>query len=809
MWRQKLLLTQGQKGNINSIQMPQKLLTDKEQSGLFAGRPALKYCIIYSMGIVAGNYLPAIPVIILFSTLAFVVSAWILHSYRKNQLASMLIYLSLFMIGSAQYLIAVTGFPPTHIVNIAQGGGNVAITGLIVEEPDIRTDRTYLTIEVDSLTWRNRDIQSSGRALVKIKEPSNDFSFKDRIRFSGYLFAPGGPRIPGGFDFARYLNYREIFGMVVLSRGDDIKIIRKPPSTWWNMFKFWSLDEFFINDMIAPVRKILLEGYEKYLSSEHASLLAGFILGEKRNIPEDTAKLFRDTGTFHLMAVSGSNVAVIVAFVLFLLRPLNRRWRIIITLLAVVFFSFLTRNEPSVVRASIMASIVLLGFYRQRNADPAGLLGFAGLIILIFKPLWLFNAGFQLSVAACAGIIYFFPKFYKQTDRKKSFLSKIANGLYAVIATTISAQIMVLPITAQYFNRVPLAGVIANIPMIGLAFILTIGGLIFLPFILIGETAAMIFALPMKLLISVIFPLLKIFANLPSAVITTGPPGIWKIAIFYSALYIISEYIFTKRFSIKTAIILLIALSGLIWTSYLKGPKTESLAFIDCGPDRAILYSTIDGNNYLWYDCHEDNHCRQIELSLLRYLCKSGINHIDTIFTNNKTFVNPVSSDIEVIDIIEHRELFKNEAGRNKGISQYYSLESILNKRVKFVCYKSDNNSEPFFNGYYYKLETIGGLCILAGGLSPYYIKRLEESAFILELPWSVQPYGTVFEMLKSYPPAILVFSPEKGRFPAIRSKDMLTYMRNQTWATNINGSFRFRFGKNRVSVDYMIESRK
>ncbi|MCD6163307.1 MAG: ComEC family competence protein [candidate division Zixibacteria bacterium] len=787
--------------------MPQKLLTDKKPTGLLAGRPALKICLVYAMGIVAGNYLPAIPVIILFSTITAVAAACILHSYRKSQLASMLVYLSLFMVGSAQYMIAVSGFPPAHIANIAQGGGNAAITGMIVEEPDIRTDRTYLTVAVDSLTWRNRDIKSSGRVLVKIKEPSKEFSFKDRIRFSGYLFAPGGSRIPGGFDFARYLNYREIFGMVVLSRGDDIEITRKPPSSWWSLLKFWSLDEFFINDMVAPARRILLEGYEKYLPSEYASLLAGFILGEKRNIPEAAAKLFRDTGTFHLMAVSGSNVGVIVAFVLFLLRPVNRRWRIIAVLLAIIFFSFLTRNEPSVVRASIMASIVMLGFYRQRNADSAGLLGFACLIILVFKPLWLFNAGFQLSVAACAGIIYFFPLFYKQDDRKNSLWLKGVRGLYAVIATTISAQIMVLPITAQYFNRLPLAGVLANIPMIGLAGILTIGGLIFLPFIIIGETTAMIFALPLKLLISVISPLLNFFAGLPAAVITVEPPGIWKIAVFYSVLYIVSEYIFTKRFSIKTTIILLTALCGLVWTSYLKGPQTESLTFIDCGPDRAILFSSNDGNNYLWYDCHEDDRCRQIELSLLRYLCKAGVNYIDTIFTNNKTLVRPLSSDIEVMAIIEHRELFNNEKNRTKGINQYYPLETILNKRVKFVCYKSDNNSEPLYDGYYYKLETIGGLCILAGGLSPYYVRRLKESAFILEIPWSVQPYGAIFEMLKAYPPALLVFSPEKGGIPSIRSKEMLTYMKNRTWAASINGSFRFRFEKSRIIADYMIES--
>jgi len=780
--------------------------TTNQPPGLFKGRPAFKTLVLYSAGIVCGNYMPIIPVVALFITIALAITAWIFH-FRKNSLtATILISITLFMCGAVQYKIAVSGFPPTHIKKIAEKASAVTVKGEIVEEPDIRTDRTYLVVEVDSLTWRKRDLQSSGRILVKIKEPSTAFSFRDRIKFTGYLFTPGGPRIPGGFDFARYLNFREIFGMIVLRGEEDIDIYTKPPSPWWSLFKFWSLDEIFINKIFAPVRKVMLDGFYKYLPAEHASLLAGFILGEKRNIPEDIARLFRDTGTFHLMAVSGSNVGIVVIFLLFVLKPVNRRLKIILILCAILFFSFLTRNEPSVVRASVMASVVLLGFYRQRNADTIGLLGFAGLLLLILKPLWLFNVGFQLSVAACAGILYFLPKFNVTGRRSKSIFSRRLNWILIVFITTISAQIAVLPLSAHYFNRLPLVGILANIPMIALAGILTVAGLVFLPFIILGNTIAVIFAWPLKELISIIFPLLDFFAGLPMAVLSVGSPGLLKLILFYCVLYVSSELFFAKRFSLKGAFIVLAALSGLIWISYLKGPKTETLTFIDCGPDRAVLYNSNEGKNYLWYDCHEDSLCRRIELNLLPYLYKGGISRIDTVFTEERQAFCAVMSELEIGGIVNPDDLVDIDGFTSEGTGQHNSVESILNKRVKFVCYKSDNNSEPLKDGYYYKLETEGGVCLLAGGVSPHLAGRLWQSVFLLELPWSVQPYGVVFENLKKYTPGLLVFSPGKGRYSAIRDRQNLTYMNDEILAASIIGTFRIRFCDDQVKIDYMIE---
>jgi len=781
-------------------------MTAPETHGLFTGRPALKSLVAYAIGIAIGEYAPDFPVILLGAALGLTIIAMIFHFKSKLTSFSIVIYLVLFICGAAQYKFATSGFPPTHIKRICEAGNTVKITGDIVEEPDIRRDKTYLVVEVDSITWRKRDMKSSGKILLKIRHSTSEFAYKDRINFKGYLFAPGGPRNPGGFDFARYLGVKDIHGMIVLARGDEIRIIDKSPESWRDFWKFWQLDEVVVNRAVAPVRRTLLEGYNKYLPPYQASLLAGFVLGEKRDISPEIAKLFTDTGTLHLMAVSGSNVAIVVAFFMAILWSVNRRLKIVIILIAVLFFCLLTRNEPSVVRAAVMASVVLLGFYRRRNADTIGLLGFAGLLLLIINPLWLFNVGFQLSFAACAGIVYVIPKFTERVKHGRSRLARIALWILFIFLTTIAAQAAVLPLTAEYFNRVPIIGILANLPMVILANILTIAGLCFLPFIILGSTVATIYAWPLSQIMSIILPLLKFFMNLPHAVVNVGSPGFLKICLYFGILYVFGELIFNFRISFKGIAVILLSTAILIWISYFRGPKCDALIFIDCGPDRAVLYCGPDNTDYLWYDCNEQSQCYQLESSLIPSLLKLGVIQLDTVFTKDREKIGKLAEEIEIGDILAAHELNGISDPAIKEVSPYTFTETILNKRVKLVRIQSDNISDTLTDRQFYKLSINGEDCILAGGMAPNYASKINQMTSLLELPWASQPYGRVFDNLKEHPPILLVFSPDKINPLGVKDRRNLTYLNDRIWATGFAGSFRLRFENHRVLVDYMIK---
>ncbi len=773
--------------------------------GLFDGRPALSSLIVYTLGILIAGYLPFHSTIYMAVTLSIAIAALVYHLKNYSKFSTVLLYFSLIFAGITAYQISVSDFPPTHIKNIVEKASTVTIIGEIVAEPDIRSDRTYMIIEVDSLIWRKRKFKSCGNIMLKINHQSKSYLFKDRLRFNGYLFKPGGAHIPGGFDYERWLRHKGVFGMMVLNDTSVIRILPGQPQRWYEYLMFWNLERVFINKLVSPLREILLAGYELYLPENQASLLAGFVLGEKRDMPDDIVSLFRDTGTLHLMAVSGSNVAIIVMFFLAITYPLKRRIRIIITLIAVVFFCFLTRNEPSVVRASVMASIGLIGYYRKPDPDIIGLLAFSGLILLITSPLWIFSIGFQLSFAACGGIVYLMPKVIALFTRKKGLWARAIDYILFTFFTTLSAQIAVLPLTAQYFNRIPIVGVIANIPMVLLASILTIAGICFLPFILMGDFFTSVYVWPLSKLISIILPLLGFFVDLPYSVVDVSSPGWGTIILFYTGLYLIVELSFHRRLSLKASIITLSAISIVIWISYLYNPLEDSITFVDCGDDRAVLFCTSSGERYLWYDIYNNDDIDHLENSLKPFLFKTGIRKIDTLFTNNKNDLSILTESINVGDIIEHESLIVDTSILDIVFPQYTSAESILNKKVKLVTVETDNNSETVTDGYYYKLSTSGGECILAGSVNPRYAGDIDHKAKVMELPWSVQPYGTVYKSILRNAPDMLVFSPDRNTESSVGTKDKLTYYDDRTWSVKFNGSFRIRFS-DKMHVDFMLK---
>jgi competence protein ComEC len=184
----------------------------------------------------------------------------------------------------------------------------VTITGKIEDEPDIRESKTFLTVETESispienpaLSGDGKTIPTCGQIILKIKESTSRFDYADKVKFKGYLNEPASQRNPGAFDYKKYLNRKKIYGMVSLSKAESIEIVKKEPGN------------LFSSKIVIPLRKWILGVFDNTLSGNHKALLSGFLLGETRDIPKDIYTMFRDTGTVHLLAVSGSNVGLVI-----------------------------------------------------------------------------------------------------------------------------------------------------------------------------------------------------------------------------------------------------------------------------------------------------------------------------------------------------------------------------------------------------------------------------------------------------------------------------------------------------------------
>jgi competence protein ComEC len=209
------------------------------------------------------------------------------------------------------------------------------------------------------------------------------------------------------------------------------------------------------------------------LSRNRAALLLGLTIGDDRALSARVRDDFRASGLSHLTAVSGANVAMVLAALAAILSVLktSRRLQIGLGLAAIVFFAVVTRWEPSVLRASVMAAIALGAFLFGRKSNPIHILGIAGIGLLMVDPMMFWSVGFQLSFAATAGILIGREPLM---DRLRSIPRLIAEPL----AIGLSAQAAVFPLIAVHFGKISIASVPANLAAAGLVAPATVLGLL-------------------------------------------------------------------------------------------------------------------------------------------------------------------------------------------------------------------------------------------------------------------------------------------------------------------------------------------
>lgn len=191
------------------------------------------------------------------------------------------------------------------------------------------------------------------------------------------------------------------------------------------------------------------------LPGDDGALFRGLVVGDDRDQPREMLARFRASGLSHLTAVSGQNVAFVLAAAGPLLRMLRPWWRWATTLLLVGWFVSLTRFEPSIVRAGAMAGLSATAFVLGRGRDPTRLLALAVTFLLLVDPLLVESVGFWLSVGATAGVTAVGPRL----TRRLAALGPLA----VPVGVTVGAQIGVVVPAMLVFGRLPLVSVPANL----------------------------------------------------------------------------------------------------------------------------------------------------------------------------------------------------------------------------------------------------------------------------------------------------------------------------------------------------------
>ena len=223
---------------------------------------------------------------------------------------------------------------------------------------------------------------------------------------------------------------------------------------------------------IAALRLKIQQSLQQYeFSEDELAVMNALLLGQRQEISKELSDNYSKAGAIHILAVSGLHVGIILLILSFLLKPIERvnkgkLIKLVLVILFLWFFAVLAGMSASVTRAVTMFSAIALGkFFNKRNAVEHSLI-FSMFIILLWKPLFLFDVGFQLSYTAVFGIIWVQPVLY-QLWKSNFFI--VDKGLQ-LITVSVAAQLGVLPISLFYFHQLPGLFFISNliiIPFLG------------------------------------------------------------------------------------------------------------------------------------------------------------------------------------------------------------------------------------------------------------------------------------------------------------------------------------------------------
>lgn len=382
-----------------------------------------------AVGIAVADWLRPHPALVLAALCLLVGLLW-----RRDAVA---LVLALVLFGTLRYAWVQTAGRGSLA---AWEGQRVTLVGTVVSEPDLR-DHGQVSYVITAQSGRVYVTQHGGTAP----------GYGELVEVQGKLALPMGPRTPGGFDQADYLARQGVYltlesGPAGLKGPGDLDPFRRA----------------------AVAVRIRLEGVlKRALPAREAALMAGLIFGSRSALDDDIQEAFRSAGVFHLLAVSGGNVAMLVVPMLWLLRRagLKQRWASALVIPVVVFFIFLTGATPSVLRAGLMAVLVLMGDVLERERDALNTLGVAISLLLVATPGLLFDLGFQLSVAATLGILLFARRVERSLSPRLEglFGPRLGAWLAGGLSVTFAAQALVEPISLHHFGTFSLIAPVANL----------------------------------------------------------------------------------------------------------------------------------------------------------------------------------------------------------------------------------------------------------------------------------------------------------------------------------------------------------
>jgi competence protein ComEC len=356
-----------------------------------------------------------------------------------------IVALALMALGAAVMQRALHGLEVSPMARAITEHADVRAVATLVDDPDAGRFDTSVLAAVDALDGRG----AGGRRVVLTA--SGDVAAHLRILSAGEsVVLRGWCTELDGFDLR--WRWKHAVGEVHVTEVVGVRRARAP-----------------LDRAANQLRALVLAG-STHLQPVERALLAGFLLGDTRGVPQALTDQFRAAGLTHLTAVSGENVAFVMALFAPMLRRAGLRSRVALAVVVLVCFGTMTRWEPSVLRAIAMAMVALLGGALGRPTTGLRVLVLAATALLLIDPFLVHQVGFLLSCGASLGIALLARPI---TARLRG-----PAWMREVLGVTAAAQVGVAPVLIPVFGSMPLVALPANLVAVPLAAPLTMWGLV-------------------------------------------------------------------------------------------------------------------------------------------------------------------------------------------------------------------------------------------------------------------------------------------------------------------------------------------
>lgn len=392
-------------------------------------------------------------------TLGLCLLLWLLSrtftQYFPNSRRLPLIVLAvIFLMGALRYQVAQPKIDPTHSAYY-NDRGSVEIVGVVSGPPETRDSYTGLNITVESLTILSSDASLAepktihGQLLLQVM-PGSAYAYGDRLSIRGQLQTPPDS---GDFSYQKYLARQGIHSLMQYA---SLRVLERETG----------------NPVLAAIYRVKARSQvvlQQIMPSPESDLLRGILLGDESGLSPQLKAAYKLTGTSHIIAISGFNIAILAGLITTLFnRALGARWGTLAAIGVISLYTLLVGADAAVVRAAVMGSFGMLGVLIGRRGNGLNTLGLAAFLMCLLEPNLPWDIGFQLSFFATLGlVIYASPLQARLLDflgrhMKEESAKRLSGMLSEYLLFTLVAQVLVLPIMAWHFGTLSWLYLVAN-----------------------------------------------------------------------------------------------------------------------------------------------------------------------------------------------------------------------------------------------------------------------------------------------------------------------------------------------------------